>query len=70
MSPLAAVNDSGGQVSVVLDDALLAVDPLNVHPLRNDRTTALATADLLRFLAACNHAPLILPFTEPGEPTP
>ncbi len=64
VSPLAAVNDTGGQVTVVLDQALLAVSPLNVHPLRNDRTTAIAPAELVRFLASCGHKPrLIVPET-------
>lgn len=68
VSPLAAANDIDGQVSVVLDEALLAFDVLNVHPLRNDRTTALAPADLLRFLADCRHPPLILPFADVAGP--
>ena len=63
VSPLAAINDTGRRVTVVLDEALLAHDPLNVHPLRNDRTTALAASDLLRFLSACGHAPKIIPFS-------
>jgi Ala-tRNA(Pro) deacylase len=62
VSPLAAVNDSEGQVSVVLDQALLAISPLNLHPLRNDRTTAIAPGDLIRFLEACGHQPrLVVP---------
>lgn len=60
VSPLAAVNDSEGAVSVVLDQALLAHDPLNVHPLRNDRTTAIAPADLVRFLEDCRHKPRLI----------
>jgi Ala-tRNA(Pro) deacylase len=64
VSPLAAINDTGGKVTVVLDKALLAYDPINVHPLRNDRTTTMPTADLLRFLAACGHAPLLMHFDE------
>jgi Ala-tRNA(Pro) deacylase len=64
VSPLAAVNDTDGQVTVVFDQALLAISPLNVHPLRNDRTTAIAPADLVRFLDSCGHKPrLIVPET-------
>src|SRR5688572_215373 len=64
VSPLAAINDTGGQVTVVFDEAMLAYDPLNVHPLRNDRTTTIATADLLIFLAACGHIPMVLRFAD------
>jgi Ala-tRNA(Pro) deacylase len=60
VTPFALVNDSARRVSVVLDRAMLEYDPLNYHPLVNDRTTAIAPADLLRFIAACGHAPHIL----------
>lgn len=65
VSPLAAVNDTGLAVTVVLDSALLEIDPLNLHPLRNDRTTAMSGADLVTFLKSCSHAPRIMAFTEP-----
>jgi Ala-tRNA(Pro) deacylase len=60
VSPLAVINDAAGAVTVVIDDALLRVDPVNLHPLRNDRTTAIAPRDLLRFLESCGHAPRIV----------
>lgn len=60
VSPLAAVNATAGAVTVVLDEALLAADLLNVHPLRNDRTTALSPRDLVRFLEACGHPPRLI----------
>ncbi len=60
VSPLAAINDAAGAVTVVLDDALLTHDPLNLHPLRNDRTTAIASKDLVRFLESCGHAPRVM----------
>lgn len=66
VSPLAAVNDTGGAVTVVLDQALLAHDPLNVHPLRNDRTTAISPADLIRFLESCGHPPRLLTLGVPA----
>lgn len=64
VSPLAVINDTEGKVTMVLDAAMLAHDPLNVHPLRNDRTTTMATADLLRFLESCGHKPLVIKFDE------
>jgi Ala-tRNA(Pro) deacylase len=59
VTPFALVNDPGHRVRVVLDALMLARDPLNYHPLANDRTTAIAPADLLRFIAACGHLPRI-----------
>jgi Ala-tRNA(Pro) deacylase len=68
VSPLAAVNDSAGNVTVVLDEALLAVEPINLHPLRNDRTTALAPRDLVRFLETCGHPPRVVQPGAAGSP--
>ncbi len=43
---------------------MLELDPLNYHPLRNDRTIAVSAADLLKFIAACGHAPQIVALPE------
>jgi Ala-tRNA(Pro) deacylase len=67
VTPFSAVNDSDARVSVVLQRAMLAHDPLNYHPLENDRTTALAPADLVRFLEACCHAPRVVDFASPAD---
>jgi Ala-tRNA(Pro) deacylase len=64
VTPYAAINDVGHRVSVVLQQAMLAQDPLNFHPLENTRTTAIAPADLVRFLEACGHAPRIIEFPQ------
>ncbi len=64
VTPFAVINDTAGKVGMVLDKGVLAADPVNAHPLRNDMTTALAPADLLRFLEAEDHAPTILDFDE------
>jgi len=64
VTPFGVINDRTGVVSMVLDQGLLTSDIVNVHPLRNDRTTAIHPDDLLRFLEAENHAPLILDFEQ------
>ena len=63
VTPFGAVNDKAGRVRVVLDSALLAVARLNFHPLVNTRTTSLASADLVKFLKAVDHEPLVV---DPG----
>jgi Ala-tRNA(Pro) deacylase len=60
VTPFALVNDRERKVAVVLDEAMLRHDPLNYHPLVNTMTTAIAPADLLRFIASCGRAPRIL----------
>jgi Ala-tRNA(Pro) deacylase len=59
VTPLAAINDVGGQVNVVIDSRLAASDRVNVHPLRNTATVGLAGEDLLTFLAEVGHPPLV-----------
>ncbi len=39
VTPFAVMNDAAGKVRLVLDAGMLALAPLNFHPLRNDRTT-------------------------------
>jgi Ala-tRNA(Pro) deacylase len=57
VTPFGIVNDTGNLVKVVIDKAILDHDPVNCHPLCNNRTTAISPGDLLAFFAACNHAP-------------
>ena len=60
VTPFAVINDTEGKVQVVLDAGLLDCDPVNAHPLVNDRTTAVSPGDLVRFLEAVDHPPRIL----------
>ena len=60
VSPFAAINDVHGHAAVCLDAGILAADRVHLHPLRNWLTTSVGTADLVRFLAAVGHAPLVL----------
>lgn len=66
VTPFAVINDREGLVQVVLDKALLSHDPLNCHPLTNDKTTAIAPGDLLTFLRSCGHEPQIFDFDAPA----
>lgn len=59
VTPVAAINDLSGEVTVVLDATLADVPLVNVHPLRNTASMALSGADLLRALRYWNHEPMI-----------
>ena len=61
------INDPGQRVSVVLDEALMAHETINAHPLENTATTGIARADLLRFIAACGHVPKIVKLETAGS---
>ena len=52
VTPFAVINDKDQRVTVVLEQAMMAHELLNYHPLDNGRTTAIQSADLLKFLRA------------------
>ena len=60
VTPLAAINDTQGRATVVLDARLMRHDRINVHPLVNTMTTGLSREDLLRFLMSTGHDPLVV----------
>jgi Ala-tRNA(Pro) deacylase len=68
VTPFAAMNDTGGLVTVVLDAALAASPTVNAHPLVNTATTTVATAGLIAFLRATGHEPRILPVSASAMP--
>ena len=59
VTPFALINDPDCRVSPVIDAALLAADTVNFHPLVNTATTSIRPADLMKFIAACGHTPLV-----------
>jgi Ala-tRNA(Pro) deacylase len=61
---LALMNDVAGAVKFVADEALLAFDTLNFHPLRNDMTTSISRADFLAFAEATGHTVTRVDFTK------
>ncbi len=60
VTPFGAINDQAGRVRVVLDEAMMRHKRLNFHPLVNTRTTGLASEDLIKFLRATGHEPLVV----------
>ncbi len=67
VTPFGAINDVAARVTVVLDAAMMRRDRLNFHPLVNTRTTGLASADLVKFLRATGHEPVIVPLGVDAE---
>ncbi|MHB2267512.1 prolyl-tRNA synthetase associated domain-containing protein [Aliihoeflea sp. PC F10.4] len=61
-----AINDAGLDVTVVLDRALMESEIINAHPLTNEATTSIRRDDLLTFLRATGHDPLILNVSTPS----
>jgi Ala-tRNA(Pro) deacylase len=55
VTPFAVMNDTAGDVTMVLANGVLEQDPINAHPLHNEATAAITRDDLLHFLKACGH---------------
>jgi Ala-tRNA(Pro) deacylase len=69
VTPFGLINDREGRVHVVLDACLAGDGPVNFHPLVNTATTTIAAADLITFLRATGHEPLLIDFSSaPASP--
>jgi Ala-tRNA(Pro) deacylase len=60
VTPFAVINDTSRRVRVVLDAEMMKGARLNFHPLINTATTSITPANLLAFLDACGHPPLMV----------
>lgn len=59
------INDPSADVNIIFDGKLMQHDIINCHPLANDATTSIARDDLLTFVRACGHDPVIMALTKP-----
>ena len=66
VSPFGLINDADCRATVILDEGLMAHRLVNVHPLRNDATTTIASADLVTFVRDCGHDPQIMDLEAAG----
>ncbi|MDG2571125.1 prolyl-tRNA synthetase associated domain-containing protein, partial [Vibrio parahaemolyticus] len=70
VTAFAVVNDTEGKVTMVLDANLMDHERVNFHPLDNSMTTGVSREDLVTFLRATGHDPLILRLPEPPAELP
>ncbi|XBQ17024.1 MAG: YbaK/EbsC family protein [Oceanicaulis sp.] len=70
VTAFAIVNDPNKRVRFILDAALMAHETVNFHPLKNDATTAVSSADLLKFVRALGREPEILDFSALAQDAP
>lgn len=66
VTAFAVINDPAGRVKVIIDQELFASDRLNCHPLENTATTNIARDDLLRFIRATGHEPIVVTLAARG----
>ena len=67
VTPLALVNDTARCVGFALDRALAASERIVCHPLVNTASVSIATADLLRLLAAIGVTPRLIDLDLPAR---
>jgi Ala-tRNA(Pro) deacylase len=70
VTAFAVANDTEGKVTMVLDTNLMEHERVNFHPLVNSMTTGVSREDLVKFLRATGHDPLILKLPEPPPELP
>lgn len=58
VTPFAMVNNHSKDVTMILDVDIVAADTMNCHPLHNAASTALKSADLLKFLRSLGVEPI------------
>ncbi|MEL6201898.1 MAG: prolyl-tRNA synthetase associated domain-containing protein [Pseudomonadota bacterium] len=59
------INDTENQVTLIFDEALMANEVVNCHPLRNDATTSIASTDLQTFVESTSHEYRVLKLSQP-----
>lgn len=64
VTPFAAMNDTQGRVTVILDARLMEHERVNVHPLVNTMTTGVHRDGLVAFLRDTGHEPAIIALGE------
>jgi len=54
------MNDPSKDVTLIIDERLTQHDIVNFHPLLNDATTAISSQDMIKFVKAVGHDPIIM----------
>ncbi len=72
VGPLAIMNNTAKDVTLVMDEGLFADDvkKIHSHPFINDVSSAIAPTDMKKFLEAIDVEPVIIPFGVKGEGPP
>jgi prolyl-tRNA synthetase len=64
VTPFAAINDTEKKCTFAIDKILVDQKTLWVHPLHNDQSTSISGEDLIKFLKAVDHEPVIVDLSD------
>ncbi|MBI2718597.1 MAG: prolyl-tRNA synthetase associated domain-containing protein [Rhizobiales bacterium] len=67
VTPFGLINDRMARANVILDEPMMREEFLNFHPLRNDATTTIRSADLLVLIRSCGHEPRVVAVSEVSQ---
>ena len=70
VGPLAIINDTKKEVTLVLDEGLLAASKIHSHPLTNDASTAMTPGDFKSYFTKVEIEPTFLEFGTKGAGGP
>lgn len=62
LTPLGLINDLKGEVTLVIDAALMSASQINFHPMTNTESVGLTPTGLLAFVRSCGREPLLVDF--------
>jgi len=65
VTPFSLINDKANKTNVILDAAMMKLEQLNFHPLKNDATTTISSVDLIKFIKATGHEPKVVAVSDP-----
>ena len=58
--PYAIINDTAGDVKIILDKTMMEAELVNYHPMLNTMTISVKPHDLVKFIESTGHKPYIL----------
>lgn len=62
--PYAIINDTAGDVKIILDKTMMAAEIVNYHPMVNTMTIGVKPDDLVKFIESTGHTPYILDLSQ------
>ena len=62
VTPFGLINDQPPTVTFIFDEVLTTHDEISCHPLVNTATSTLRTPDLMTFIRATGHEPVVMAF--------
>ena len=67
VGPLCSINNAAGDITVVMDQALMTMDQVHSHPLRNDMSVIMKPTDIHDYIVKTGHTVTMMEFAVAGN---